>query len=76
MTSLTDSGAADFRVAWQNVFAALGAALRASVHALMDMQARARERSRLRELTPDMLKDVGLTRGDIERTLQRSDYWR
>jgi uncharacterized protein YjiS (DUF1127 family) len=76
MTSLTQSGGADFRVAWRNAFAALGAALRASVHALMDMQARAQERHRLRELTPEMLKDVGLTRGDIERTLQRSDDWR
>ncbi len=76
MTSLTTSDAADFRVAWRNVFAALGAALRASVHALMDMQARAQERSRLREMTPEMLKDVGLTRGDIERTLQRPDDWR
>jgi uncharacterized protein YjiS (DUF1127 family) len=40
------------------------------------MQARAQERARLRELSPEMLKDVGLTRGDIERTLQRSDDWR
>ena len=42
----------------------------------MAVQERAQQRARLAELGPDELKDLGLTRGDVERTLQRPEYWR
>jgi uncharacterized protein YjiS (DUF1127 family) len=76
MASLTQHDSIDVRGAWVAVFVALGAALGASVHFLMAVQERAQQRARLREMGPDMLKDVGLTRGDVERTLQRPEYWR
>jgi len=76
MASLVQSNSVDVRGAWVAVFVALGAALAASVRFLMEAQERAQQRARLIELGPNELKDMGLTRGAIERTLQRSDYWR
>ncbi|MCA3262277.1 MAG: DUF1127 domain-containing protein [Telmatospirillum sp.] len=76
MASLVQSNSVDVRGAWIAVFVALGGAIGASVRCLMAAQERAQQRARLREMGPDMLKDVGLTRGDIERTLQRAEYWR
>lgn len=76
MASLTQNDSIDVRGAWVAVFVALGAALGASVRFLMAVQERAQQRARLAELGPDELKDMGLTRGDVERTLQRPEYWR
>lgn len=76
MASLVQSNSVDVRGAWVAVFVAFGAALGASVRFLMAAQERAQQRARLAELGPNELKDMGLTRGDIERTLQRAEYWR
>jgi uncharacterized protein YjiS (DUF1127 family) len=76
MTSLANCCGPDLRDAWRDVFSALGAALVASVHAVMRIQERARERHALRSLGPEQLKDMGLTPGDVEHILQRTDYWR
>jgi uncharacterized protein YjiS (DUF1127 family) len=76
MASLVEHDSVDVRGAWVAVFVAFGGALGASLRFLMAAQERAQQRARLAELGPRELKDMGLTRGDIERTLQRSDYWR
>ena len=76
MASLVQHDGVDVRGAWAAVFVALGAALGASVRFLMEAQERAQQRARLAELGLHELKDMGLTRGDIERTLQRPEYWR
>ncbi|MFN7193241.1 MAG: DUF1127 domain-containing protein [Rhodospirillales bacterium] len=76
MASLVQSNSVNVRRAWIAVFVALGGALSASARFLMAAQERAQQRARLREMGPDMLKDVGLTRGDVERTLQRPEFWR
>ncbi len=76
MASLVQHDGIDVRGAWVAVFVALGAALGASVRFLMAAQERAHQRARLAELGARELKDMGLTRGDIERTLQRPEYWR
>jgi uncharacterized protein YjiS (DUF1127 family) len=76
MTSLVQNNSVDVRGAWVAVLVAFGGALGASVQFLMAAQERARQRARLAELGARELKDMGLTRGDIERTLQRSDCWR
>lgn len=39
--------------------------------ALMRLDAAYRERRRIEELTPEQLRDVGLTRADVERMLGR-----
>gem|GEM_PF-3841441 len=76
MTNLVQTVPADAGHAWRAVFAALGAALAASVRAVFAMQERAYERARMAELDGDALKDMGLTRGDVERQLQKSDWRR
>jgi uncharacterized protein YjiS (DUF1127 family) len=76
MASLVQHDSVDVRRAWIAVFVALGGALSASARFLMAVQERAQQRARLAELGPDELKDMGLTRGDVERTLQRPEYWR
>jgi uncharacterized protein YjiS (DUF1127 family) len=57
--------------AWRTAFAAFGAALAASVQALLDAQNRARQHRQLAEMSPELLKDMGLTRGDVETELSR-----
>ena len=76
MASLVQHDSVDLRGAWVAVFLALGGAIGASVRFLMAAQERAQQRARLAELGSRELKDMGLTRGDIERTLQRPEYWR
>jgi uncharacterized protein YjiS (DUF1127 family) len=76
MASLTKSGAPSLGTAWHGVAVALGAAVAATMRAWSEARVRADERSAINVLGPQQLKDIGLTRGDIERTLQRSDYWR
>ena len=76
MASLVQHDSVDVRGAWVAVFVALGAALGASLRFLMAAQERAQQRARLIELGPRELKDMGLTRGDVERTLQRPEFWR
>jgi uncharacterized protein YjiS (DUF1127 family) len=76
MASLVQNNSVDVRGAWVAVFVAFGGALAASVRFLMAAQERAQQRARLAELGPEALKDMGLTRGDVERTLQRPEYWR
>ena len=38
-------------------------------------RAKRRSRSALRELTPDQLRDVGLTPGDVRREVAKSFFW-
>ena len=74
MTNLVQTANPDLGSAWRAVLTALGAALRASVRALFDWQERAHERARMAELDGAALKDMGLTRGDVERQLQRGKW--
>jgi uncharacterized protein YjiS (DUF1127 family) len=76
MRNLIQTANPEVGSAWRAAFVALGAALSASVSAVFAMQERASERARLAELDADALKDMGLTRGDVERQLQKSNWWR
>jgi uncharacterized protein YjiS (DUF1127 family) len=75
MSNLIQTANPEVGSAWRAAFVALGAALTASVSAMFAMQERARERARMAELDADALKDMGLTRGDVERHLQKSNWW-
>ena len=74
MSNLIQTANPEVGSAWRAAFVAFGAALTASVSAIFAMQERASERARMAELGPDALKDMGLTRGDVERQLQKSNW--
>jgi uncharacterized protein YjiS (DUF1127 family) len=76
MTSLSiPHGEADFRAAWRTAFAALGDAFKASALALIVAQERAAARWRLERLDESALKDMGLSRADVARELDKP-VWR
>jgi uncharacterized protein YjiS (DUF1127 family) len=71
MTCIAATPQSDLRTSWGAAFAALGAALTASVRVLFVLQERARERAQLAELGPEALKDMGLSPADVDRELRR-----
>ena len=75
MVSLTVQGEVDFRSAWRAAFAAFGAAMKASLLALIVAQERAAARWRLERLDDSALKDMGLSRADVAREIDKP-VWR
>ena len=75
MVCLTVNGEVDFRTAWCEAFAAIGTALGASLLAVVVWQERARARARLEGLDEAALKDMGLTRADVSREIDKP-VWR
>lgn len=75
MVCLTANGDVDFRGAWREAFAAVGTALRASLLALVVWQERARDRTRLEGLDDAALKDMGISRADVSREIEKP-VWR
>lgn len=71
MTCIAQSHNIALGSAWRAVFTAIGTALVASVRALLDAQDRARQHRQLAEMSPELLKDMGLTRSDVEDELSR-----
>jgi uncharacterized protein YjiS (DUF1127 family) len=65
----------DLRGAWRAAFAAVGAALSASVLAVVIWQERAQARARLERLDEAALKDMGLTSADVSREIEKP-VWR
>ena len=76
MASLIAHESVNVRGAWVAVFVALGDAVAVSLRFLMAAQERAQQRARMAELGPRELKDMGLTRSDVERALARDAFWR
>ncbi len=60
---------------WRAAFAAVGAALSASVLAVVVWQERAQARARLERLDEAALKDMGLTSADVSREIEKP-VWR
>lgn len=58
-----------------NLAARLAAALGAAFEALLLWQERSRERRQLREMSDHLLKDLGLSRADIEKESSKP-FWR
>ncbi len=75
MTSVAMECGVDLRGAWRTAFAAVGAALSASVMALVLWQERAQARARLERLDEAALKDMGLTSADVSREIEKP-VWR
>lgn len=75
MTCVTMACEVDLKGAWRMAFSAVGAALSASVLALVLMQERAQARARLERLDESALKDLGLTRADVSREIEKP-VWR
>lgn len=71
MTCIAQTHSVDLRSAWLAAFAALGAALAASVRIVLAARRQRHERMRLAELGPGLLKDLGLTRADVETEYSR-----
>jgi len=42
---------------------------------IVDRSAKRRSRSGLRDLTPDQLRDIGLTPSDVRREVAKSFFW-
>jgi uncharacterized protein YjiS (DUF1127 family) len=57
--------------AWIGVATALKLALLASLAALVLWQERSRQRTHLAELSEHALKDMGMTRADVEREIDK-----
>jgi uncharacterized protein YjiS (DUF1127 family) len=75
MVCLTVNGDVDFRTAWRAAFAAVGTALGTSLLAVVVWQERARDRTRLEALDDAALKDMGLSRADVSREIEKP-VWR
>ncbi|MBI3507068.1 MAG: DUF1127 domain-containing protein [Proteobacteria bacterium] len=75
MICATANSEVDFRGAWREAFAALGAALQASLLAVIVWQERAQARNRLEGLDDAALKDMGLGRADVTREIEKP-VWR
>jgi uncharacterized protein YjiS (DUF1127 family) len=75
MICQTVNGDVDFRTAWREAFAAIGTALGASLLAVVVWQERARDRTRLEGLDDAALKDMGITRADVSREIDKP-VWR
>ncbi len=75
MVSLTADGNVDFRAAWRDAFAAFGTAIGASLLAVVVWQERASARFRLEGLDEAALKDMGLSRADVSREIEKP-VWR
>jgi uncharacterized protein YjiS (DUF1127 family) len=65
----------DLGGAWRAAFSAVGAALSASVLAVVVWQERAQARARLERLDEAALKDMGLTTADVSREIEKP-VWR
>ncbi|MBI1244892.1 MAG: DUF1127 domain-containing protein [Alphaproteobacteria bacterium] len=61
--------------AWRAAFSAVGVAVSTSVVALAIWQDRARARARLEGLDDSALKDMGLSRADVSREIEKP-FWR
>jgi uncharacterized protein YjiS (DUF1127 family) len=75
MICQTVNGDVDFRTAWREAFAAIGTALGTSLLALVVWQERARDRTRLEGLDDAALKDMGISRADVSREIDKP-VWR
>jgi uncharacterized protein YjiS (DUF1127 family) len=60
--------------AWSGVASALKLALLASLAALILWQERSRQRAHLAELSEHALKDMGMTRADVEREVDKAPW--
>jgi len=75
MTSVAMACEVDLKGAWRAAFTAVGAALSASVLALVIWQERAHARARLERLDAAALKDMGLTSTDVSLEIDKP-VWR